>query len=107
MASCASVGVVSVTAWPSGSQLAVVPALVTNSATFVVEMTFCASFRNGLADPALLRMMSGWRSSGIAKAPTAPEVSANAVRHNSLVRTRRHACRSSSDSVSNPVPPAP
>ena len=105
MASCASVGVVSATAVPSASQLAVDPADVTNSATLVVATTVRASLRNGFADPALVKMMSGCRSSGIANAPAAPVASPNAARHSSLVRTSRHACRSSSVSVSNPVPP--
>jgi hypothetical protein len=58
-ASWASVGVVSATAVPSGNQLAVDPAEVTNSATLVVETTLRASRRNGFADPELVRMVSG------------------------------------------------
>ena len=39
--------------------MAVLPAEVTNSATLVVATTLRASFRNGFADPALVKMMSG------------------------------------------------
>jgi hypothetical protein len=68
--------------------VAVDPAEVTNSATFVVETTVRASLRNGLADPALVKMMSGCRSSGIANAPAAPDVSAEVILHRLHLQTR-------------------
>src|SRR5258706_6623763 len=90
-------GVVSVTAVPSASQLAVVPADVMPSHTLDVPTTLRARRRNGFADPALVRMICGSSWRGSANAPTAPEVSANAALQAMFCRTFDHAVRSSSD----------
>ena len=85
-------GVVSTAAVASGSQFAVVPADVTPSHTLLVPTTLRASFRNGFALPALVRMICGSSCSGSANAPTAPDDSANAARHVSATLTLAPGC---------------
>ncbi len=80
IANWAMTGVVSVTATPSATQLAVAPWEVIPSHTLLVPSSFLARFRCGEATPAFTSVIVGSSCSGRAKAPAAPDVSANAAR---------------------------